>query len=156
MTALRSADLFHTGIIVPNLEEGAEALTKVAGYRWTRFMEAEPLMRLPGGDRPLRLRFAYSLDDPTIEIVEEVPGTPFTAVPTPAGGRSMHHYGFYADDLAASVAALQAEGYELETHAVVDGRLAVFAFVVSPSGMRMELIDRAVVPDLATYKRINA
>jgi catechol 2,3-dioxygenase-like lactoylglutathione lyase family enzyme len=147
--ALRVQDLFHTGIVVPDLEAGAAALTEAAGYRWTKVQTAEMPLRFPDGDRVLRIRYAYSLDDPTLELVEELPGTPFAS----AGGRSIHHLGYFSDDVPGTVAALVAEGWELEVHAVVNGELAIFAFLVDPTGMRVELIDRARIPDLAAYKR---
>ncbi|MFK4100301.1 VOC family protein [Streptomyces sp. NPDC019531] len=147
---LRAADLYHTGIVVPDLESSKAALTELAGYRWTETMAADLLVRLADGDRVLPLRYAYSLDAPHIELVQEIPGTPWTAAPHAA----THHLGYFCDDVPTTAKRLEASGFTLEASAVVDGEApSVFAYLLDPSGVRIEIVDRARMPDFAAYLR---
>ncbi|MFF0011519.1 VOC family protein [Streptomyces sp. NPDC005374] len=147
---LCAADLYHTGIVVPDLEASKSALTAIAGYRWTETMAADLPVRLADGDRVLPLRYAYSLDAPHIELVQEIPGTPWTAPPRTAA----HHLGYFCDDVPATAERLEKAGFAMEACAVVDGDApSVFAYLLDPSGVRIEIVDRARIPDFAAYLR---
>ncbi|MFI6338955.1 VOC family protein [Streptomyces sp. NPDC050535] len=146
---LSATDLYHTGLVVPDLEASKSALTEIAGYRWTATMSAELPIRLAEGERELNLRFAYSLDAPYVELVQEIPGTPWTAAPRAA----THHLGYFCDDVPATAERLQEAGFALEACAVVDGAPSVFAYLLDPSGVRIEIVDRARMPDFSAYLR---
>jgi len=92
---LAASDLYHTGIMVPDIEASKAAMTEVAGYGWTETMTGELPIRLADGERGLRIQFAYSLDAPHIELVQEIPGTPWMGAP----GIATHHLGYFCDDL---------------------------------------------------------
>jgi catechol 2,3-dioxygenase-like lactoylglutathione lyase family enzyme len=149
---LQAADLYHTGIVVPDVDAAQARLTRVAGYRWTRAQDAELPVRLATGDRVLRLRYSYSLDLPTIELVQEIPGTPWTTAPTGAA----HHLGFFCDDVPATTKLLVDEGYAMEATALVGGEPSTFAYLLDPHGVRIEIVERAVIPDFAEYLRTRA
>ncbi|MET7680480.1 VOC family protein [Streptomyces sp. NPDC005423] len=146
---LDATDLYHTGIVVPDLAAGKSALTGIAGYRWTDTLAVELPVRLADGERTLCLRFAYSLDAPHVELVQEIPGTPWTATPHAA----THHLGYFCDDVPATAKRLQEAGFALEACAVVDGSPAVFAYLLDPAGVRIEIVDRARMPDFPEYLR---
>lgn len=146
---LRAADLYHTGIIVPDVDAWKARMSEVAGYRWTETMSADLPVRLADGDRVLGLRFAYSLDAPHIELVQEIPGTPWTATEHIA----THHLGYFCDDVATTSKQLEASGFALEACAVVDGAPSIFAYHLAPSGLRIEIVDRARMPDFSAYLR---
>ncbi|MCT9075603.1 VOC family protein [Streptomyces fulvoviolaceus] len=144
---LAAADLYHTGIVVPDIEVWKARMTEVAGHRWTETMTGEVQVRLADGVRPLQLRFAYSLDAPHIELVQEIPGTPWTA-----GERmATHHLGYFCDDLQTTSKGLEEAGFPLEACAIVDGALSIFAYHLDPSGVRIEIVDRARMPDFSAY-----
>jgi hypothetical protein len=145
MTPLRAADLYHTGIVVPDLEVSMARLAGIAGYRWTTIQAADLTIRLADGERVLPLRYAYSLDAPHVELVQEIPGTPWTA--------AAHHLGYYCDDVPATSKLLEEAGFAFEAGAVLDGTQAFFAYHVDPSGLRVEIVDRALIPDFAAYLR---
>ena len=140
---LRATDLYHTGIVVPDLAAAMARLSEVAGHRWTTVQSFELSIRLAGGDRTLRLRYVYSLDAPHIELVQEIPGTPWTA---PA-----HHLGYFCDDIPTTMKRLAESGFALEACAVVDGEPSIFVYLLAPSGVRIEIVDRERIPDFAEY-----
>ncbi|MFD9430081.1 VOC family protein [Streptomyces sp. NPDC060002] len=146
---LRAADLYHTGIVVSDIDAWKARMGEVAGHRWTRTMSAELPVRLADGDRVLNLRYAYSLDAPHLELVQEIPGTPWTA----SEHTATHHLGYFCDDLATTSHRLAESGFALEACAVTDGTPSVFAYHLAPSGLRIEIVDRARMPDFSAYLR---
>lgn len=149
---LSATDLYHTGIVVPDIEAWKSRMTEVAGHRWTETMTGDLQVRLADGERALRLRYAYSLDAPHIELVQEVPGTPWTA----AERIATHHLGYFCDDLPTSSKRLEEAGFPLEACAIVDGSPSIFAYHLDPSGVRIEIVDRARIPDFDAYLRSKA
>ncbi|MFJ9127748.1 VOC family protein [Streptomyces sp. NPDC102340] len=143
--ALKASDLYHTGIVVPDVEAAMARMSEAAGYRWTRVEARDTQVRLANGtDRVLALSYTYSLDAPHIELVQEIPGTPWTATARTAA----HHLGYFCDDIPATSKRLEDAGFALEVCGVVDGNApSVFAYHLAPTGVRIEIVDRAVLPD---------
>ncbi|WP_020129735.1 VOC family protein [Streptomyces sp. 303MFCol5.2] len=146
---LRAADHYHTGIVVPDVDAWKVRMGEVAGYRWTETMSADLPVRLADGDRVLNLRYTYSLDAPHLELVQEIPGTPWTAAERVAS----HHLGYFCDDMPTTSKRLEEAGFALEACALVDGAPSIFAYHLAPSGVRIEIVDRARMPDFAAYLR---
>ncbi|MEU9271632.1 VOC family protein [Streptomyces sp. NPDC048251] len=149
---LRAADLYHTGIVVPDVDAWKARMGEVAGYRWTETMSADLPVRLAEGDRVLNLRYTYSLDAPHIELVQEIPGTPWTAAERVA----THHLGYFCDDVPTTSRRLEEAGFALEACALVDDAPSIFAYHLAPCGVRIEIVDRARMPDFAAYLRSKA
>ncbi|MCI3277933.1 VOC family protein [Streptomyces cylindrosporus] len=149
---LDATDLYHTGIVVPDLEVWKARMTEVAGHRWTETLSARLPVRLADGERVLELRYAYSLDAPHIELVQEIPGTPWTATEHIA----THHLGYFCDDVTTTSKRLEEAGFALEACAIADGEPSIFAYHLAPSGVRIEIVDRARIPDLDAYLRSKA
>ncbi|MBN9112183.1 MAG: VOC family protein [Pseudonocardia sp.] len=134
-----SQPFFHVGLAVPDLEAAMAALG-ATGVRWRGVMEY-PLCVLHGGaSSTVDLRSVYSSGPgPAIELYSGGAETPLAA---PVAGSWFHHVGMWADDLAADVAGLQAEGFELAaTVADADGRPSRFALHRTPFGFYLELVD---------------
>ncbi|MEU1185524.1 VOC family protein [Streptomyces sp. NPDC005820] len=146
---LDAADLYHTGIVVPDVDAWKDRLGEVAGHRWTETLSADLPVRLSDGDRVLTLRYAYSLDAPHIELVQEIPGTPWTA----AQHIATHHLGYFCDDVPTTSKRLEEAGFAREACAIVDGNPSIFAYHLAPSGLRIEIVDRARMPDFSAYLR---
>ncbi|WP_416967988.1 VOC family protein [Streptomyces sp. 4F14] len=136
---------FHTGIVVPDIEAWKTRLTDTAGHRWTRTLTGEVRVRLADGDHDLALTYAYSLDAPHLELVQEIPGTPWRA--------GAHHIAYLVDDLLAASKSLEAAGFPREACALVEGQPAIFAYHLNPAGVRIEIVDRARMPDFPAYLR---
>ncbi|MFF3377101.1 VOC family protein [Streptomyces sp. NPDC002680] len=146
---LSAADLYHTGIVVRDVDEWKARLTEVAGYQWTETMTAELPVRMADGERVLALRWTYSLDAPHIELAQEIPGTPWTAT----GHMATHHLGYFCDDVPTTSKRLVEAGFPLEACAVIDGEPSIFAYHLASDGLRIEIVDRARMPDFAAYLR---
>jgi catechol 2,3-dioxygenase-like lactoylglutathione lyase family enzyme len=144
--ALNPADLYHIGIVVPDIESAAKRLTAVAGYTWTKPIEATMAVTTSDGDIEVPFRFVYSVQAPHLEVVQEVPGTVWTA---PTGGAA-HHLGYWVDDIAGTAAALEAAGYRQEARPAGDA-LSAFAYYLDPAGVRIEIVDRALFPDFPGF-----
>jgi hypothetical protein len=146
--ALRPEDLYHTGIVVPDLEVAMARLSALAGYRWINPLTYTLPFRTAAGVQELSSTIVYSVQSPHIELIQEVPGTPWTA----ARGNSAHHLGYFADNLADTGQMLENNGFTLEMTADVAGsELALFAYYVDAFGTRIEIVDRALFPDFPAF-----
>ncbi|MCV7088512.1 VOC family protein [Mycobacterium interjectum] len=146
--ALHPEDFYHTGIIVPDLDAAMARLSALAGYRWINPMSYTLPFRTAAGVRELTSTIVYSLQSPHVELVQEVPGSPWTAAP----GNAVHHLGYFSDDLAESAGALEANGFTLEMTADTPGSdLALFAYYTDACGTRIEIVDRALFPDFPAF-----
>lgn len=140
--ALSTAELYHTGLVVPDLPTATAYLTAAAGYEWTKPVEANLVVTTSAGDYEVPFRFVYSLQAPHLEVIQEVPGTLWTAAPAGAA----HHLGYWVDDLARAARHLEAAGFRLEARPSGE-TLTSFAYYLDPNGVRIEIVDRALFPD---------
>jgi hypothetical protein len=138
---VRAEDQFHVGIVVDDLDGALLSLGSLFGYRWCDEVRVPNPVTTPAGESVVDLRFRYSMDAPRVEVIQAVPGTLWE----PAAGSGIHHLGYWSDDLAGDTAALEARGCAMEASG------QVWAYHRSPSGPRIELVDRAVQPMLEQY-----
>ncbi|OBJ05202.1 bleomycin resistance protein [Mycobacterium alsense] len=151
--ALRTEDFYHTGIVVPDLDAAMARLGALAGYRWINPLSYTLPFRTAEGTRELTSRFVYSLQAPHVELIQEVPGSPWTAAP----GNAIHHLGYFTDSLAETARALEDNGFTFEATADVSPLgLALFAYYVDAAGTRIEIVDRALFPDFPAFLRAAA
>jgi catechol 2,3-dioxygenase-like lactoylglutathione lyase family enzyme len=136
---LTPADLYHTGFIVGDIDEARDNLTKVAGYSWTDLMDVTLPVTTPHGESEIPFKVVYSLEAPHLELIQEVPGTLWTR----SGTTAAHHVGFWVDDLRSTARFLENAGYRQEARLTGDG-LSLFAYYVDVSGVRIEIVDRAI------------
>jgi catechol 2,3-dioxygenase-like lactoylglutathione lyase family enzyme len=142
MPPLSPADCYHVGLIVPDLQRAITEMTAAGGYNWTTPVQATLTVTTADGDIEVPFTFVYSIEAPHLELIQEVPGTVWAA---PKGGAA-HHLGYWVDDLAAAAAGLEAAGYRCEARPS-GTQLSSFAYYLSPAGLRVELVDRALFPD---------
>jgi hypothetical protein len=146
--ALRPEDFYHTGIVVPDLDAAMARLSALAGYRWINPLSYTLPFRTTAGTSELTSTVVYSVQAPHIELLHEVPGTPWTAAP----GNSVHHLGYYTDNLTDTAKALEDNGFTFEMTAAVSGSdLALFAYYIDVFGTRIEIVDRALFPDFPAF-----
>src|SRR5260370_19146339 len=151
--ALRPEDLYHTGIVVPDLEAAMARLTALAGYRWITPLSYTLPFRTATETRELTSTIVYSVQSPHLELLQEVPGTPWTAAP----GNSVHHLGYFTDNLAETAQLLERNGFTFEMTAHVPGQeLALFAYYVDAMGTRIEIVDHALFPDFTPFAQSRA
>ena len=146
--ALRPEDYYHTGIVVPDLEAAMAGLSALAGYRWITPLSYTLPFRTANGSRELTSTFVYSLQSPHLELIQQVPDSPWTAAP----GNSVHHLGYFTDDLAETARTLEANGFTFEATADTSPPdLALFAYYIDAFGTRIEIVDRALFPDFSAF-----
>jgi hypothetical protein len=137
------ADLYHTGIVVHDLELAKAEMSEQLGVIWGVQGESEQPVVLESGPATLTFGFAYSAQGPhRIELVQAIPGT-LWEVPRPG---SAHHLGYWSDDVPAMSAALAARGLPLAAR-VGTGQSDGPAPIVmhrAPSGLYVELVDRSL------------
>ncbi len=148
---LNASDLYHTGIIVSDLETEMARLGEMAGYRWTRPMSNDVTVRIGSDVRRVEMSFVYSLQAPHIELIQAVPGTPWVSAP----GNAVHHLGYFTDSFTETADALHNCGFRLEVTAdSPSSQPSLFAYFVDPAGVRIEIVDRAVVGDWAAFLQL--
>jgi len=103
---MKAEDLYHTGIVVEDVDVTMRWLTETAGYRWCDTFVGEQEVELADGIRTVPLHFAYSVTEPRLEVLAAQPGTVWEV--TESG---LHHLGFWSDDVEKDVAELEAHGH---------------------------------------------
>lgn len=140
---LELGDVFHTGLLVADLDAGMREVGAAVGVTWTAVGDRDVPVRTPAGTSTVRLRFVYSRQGPHhIELIEAAPGSLWDPAhaDAPAGA---HHLGVWCDDLVAGADALEAQGGVLVATMDLPGReLAGFTYHRMPSGELIELVDR--------------
>jgi hypothetical protein len=136
--------LFHTGLVVDDLERAMATLSGVAGYHWTTVMNLEVTARTAAGvQAPVAQRFVLSVEEPRLELVEAIPGTVWVS----DGSNGAHHVGYWAeaDGIAATSAALVELGLPVEASNdfEADGRL-MWVYHRGVGGTRIELLSTAM------------
>ena len=146
--ALRPEDYYHTGIVVPDLDAAMARLSALAGYQWISPLTYTLPFRTVNGTRELTSTFVYSLQSPHVELIQQVPDSPWIAAPE----NSLHHLGYFTDDLADTARMLEANGFTFEATADVSPPdLALFAYYIDAFGTRIEIVDRALFPDFSAF-----
>jgi hypothetical protein len=150
---LKPEDFYHTGIIVPDLDAAMARLSALAGYRWITPLTYTLPFRTTTGTHELSSTFVYSLESPHLELIKEVPASPWAAAP----GNSIHHLGYFTDDLADTARILEDNGFTFEATADVSPPdLALFAYYIDAFGTRIEIVDRALFPDFPAFLQSQA
>jgi hypothetical protein len=143
--------LYHTGLIVENLDDAMEKMGGALGLNWFTPRTATSPFQSPGGILDREVRFTYSLQGPHfIEILEQINPAPYLHV---TGGRHIHHLGYYTDDLPAAAQWLEDHGYRRELNGVDhNGNVARATFHYNPEapGMWIELVAHEVAVEVQT------
>ncbi|MFE4594557.1 VOC family protein [Streptomyces laurentii] len=143
--------LFHTGLVVENLESAMKTLSELAGYHWTSVMELQVTARTPGGTQPaVAQRFVLSVEEPRLELVEAIPGTVWVS----DGTNGAHHVGYWADDerIEETSAALVDLGLDIEASNdfEADGKL-MWVYHRGLGGIRVELLNTLMKPSMDAW-----
>jgi len=138
---MKPEDLYHRGIVVNDLDAAKKWLTDTLGYRWCDEYAGEQEVETPGGQTKVQIHFAYSLDEPRLELLQAVPGTVW--VPSDSG---IHHLGYWSDDVDGDVRSLVADGATVQVKAPGGDAESLWAYLMTPTGIRVELVSRAIEP----------
>jgi hypothetical protein len=138
---------FHVGIASLDVETLALALGSVLGLSWVSLSRPDVVHHAPAGPVTPSSQVIWSRQgSPHLELVKAEPGTVYAT----DRGTYIHHFGYWTQDLTGSIAACQADGWQIEaTMLDGDGRPAAFAYLSRPGEAWIELVDRANQPRLA-------
>jgi hypothetical protein len=131
--------MFHVGIVVPDLDVGLARLAELLGVQWGPIIENDIQVRDGDGqDLLLPNRICYSTGAPYLEVIQEVPGSPWVC----NEHSNLHHIGFFSDALVAESRELSAAACPLE---FLDGHgnapPSAFTYHRDPLGVRVELVN---------------
>jgi hypothetical protein len=143
MTAPAMAGLFHTGIIVPDLDAAMRDLGEALGIRWVEPLESEGFIQVRGGPGFRRSRITFSVEGPHhIELIQQLDNTAWRAV---RDGPLVHHLGFTVADLAGESERLVRLGFSREAwNEEEHGGLVRYAYHHNPhGGIFIELVEKS-------------
>ena len=134
--------MYHVGIVVPDLDAARAHFTELLGVEWGPVAENEIQIRDGDGNEfVVPNRICYSTQPPYLELITEVPGTPWVCNEY----SNLHHIGFFSDTLAADSDGLRGARCPLE---VRDGHGSApptrFAYHRDGLGIRIELVNAAL------------
>jgi catechol 2,3-dioxygenase-like lactoylglutathione lyase family enzyme len=144
-------ELFHTGMIVHDLQAAIDLYSVAFGMRFAEPLVTSGLMITNEGLRNRTSWVTYSLDGPhRIELIEQADDT---AWQTARGGPQVHHLGFWVDDLAGETKRLEGLGFTFEVGGRdADGNLAGVVYLANAvGGLLVELVDRVTAAQLVPY-----
>lgn len=133
------SEMFHVGIVVPDLDAARARFTELLETQWGPIIEGDIDIRDgAGNDLVVPNRICYSTQPPYLELITEVPGTPWVC----NEHSNLHHIGFFSHVLVADSGRLSAVGCPLE---LLDGHgnapPSTFTYHRDPLGVRVELVN---------------
>ena len=141
---LLQRNLYHAGIVTDDFEGTVQRLSREMGLTWSPRIEVDlPLWTRDHGTLVVRTKAVYSREEPCIEVVQSIRGTPIGA----PEGRPLHHLGYWSDDLDRDALELEAAGAAKIMCAHDNGRMFGMAYFELSNGLLVELVDRTSFPD---------
>ena len=133
------SEMYHVGIVVPEVEAARERLTELLGVVWGRIVEADIDVRDGDGDvAKVQLKMCYSTEAPYLELIAERPGTPWICNPH----SNLHHIGFFSDALGSDSAGLTSAQCPIDLAQHGEATAATgWVYHRDPLGIRIELVD---------------
>ncbi|MEO5841160.1 MAG: VOC family protein [Acidimicrobiales bacterium] len=132
---------YHVGIATCDLDAAMASVGQLFGLEWADVMGgiAAPMR---GSDGPVDWvlnRVVHSMGGPMrVELLEGGPGSVWDTDEVAV----LHHVAYWVDDVAATVALLESDGWSLDvTIATEDGRPSMFAYMTKPGNARVELTE---------------
>ncbi len=136
---LAHADLWHTGIVVDDLQAAKAEIGHELGVTW-RDGGAEVRLITDDGASTVQTAYALSVEGPHhVELVQSIAGTVWTAA---APGHA-HHLGYWVDDVIETTNTLIALGaVRLASIAMTDDAPPMCAYHRTENGLHVEIVDR--------------
>jgi catechol 2,3-dioxygenase-like lactoylglutathione lyase family enzyme len=100
-------ELYHVGIVVPDIDEALESYTNAFGFRWTELRRSSQQdVMADGWRRTTEIRVCYSMDGPPyLELIEDVTGDVWGD-----SAYGLNHTGYWTDDIASARDRLERSG----------------------------------------------
>ena len=145
---MKAENLYHTGIVVDDLDATMAWFTEAAGYTWTDVVTVDQQAVTPDGEITIPMKMVYSGAEPRLELVQTVAGTVW--IPADSG---VHHIGYWSDDVESDLATLESNGLTCEVKSYnPDGSgTLLWAYAKGSVGPRIELVSRGMEPFIAYW-----
>jgi hypothetical protein len=147
---MTSGELYHVGIVVPDVESAMAHFTELLGVVWGPVVKTDAFDVRDGDGNDLTLpnKLCYSTAPPYLELVEEVPGTVWVC----NEHSNLHHIGFWTDALPSDSHAFSASQCPLQICGRDGAQSPVqFAYHRDPLGVRFELVDASLKPMMEEF-----
>jgi catechol 2,3-dioxygenase-like lactoylglutathione lyase family enzyme len=133
-------ELYHTGLVVPDVREAAERYRDLLGLRFATFRESTMNVVVDGAPRQAELLVTYSIDGPPyLELIEERSGGVWAA-----DALGLNHIGFWAPDFLEAARRLTESGLPARVHDDGgDGQPTRFTYHPGDGGVWVELVAPA-------------
>lgn len=130
---MKAENLYHTGMVVDDLDATMVWFTEVASYTWTDVVTVDRQAVTPDGEITIPVKMVYSGADPRLELLQTVAGTVWT--PADSG---VHHIGYWSDDVESDLATLESNGltYEVKSYNPDGSGTLLCAYAKGPTGPR--------------------
>jgi catechol 2,3-dioxygenase-like lactoylglutathione lyase family enzyme len=130
-------ELYHVGLVVPDIAAAVEQYRDLFGLRFASLRHTSLEVRVDGVIRTPELIVSYTMDGPPyVELIEELSGRTWAA-----DALGLNHIGFWAKDLPAAAARLEASGLATRVRDNgPDDRPARFTYHPGLGGMWVELV----------------
>jgi len=135
---------YHVGIVVNGIEAARARLASMLGVTWGPVMHLDAVDYRDGAGKDLVLptTMCYSVGEPCLELIEELPGSVWVR----NEHSNLHHIGYWCDELRADSAALSGSRCPLQLCGRAGADVPVsFAYHREDDlGVRIELVDGAM------------
>lgn len=132
--------MWQIGIVVEDRDKAMASMSAAFGVSWVHAVRTLDIMN---GDEPqtLELPIAIARQGPVhLELIGAVEGSPWWP------GHGLDHVAYWADDLAATAAAMEGAGFRREVTYQGEVQPLGFAYHRAPSRLRVEHVDAARRP----------
>jgi hypothetical protein len=134
---------YHVGIVVPDIAAAQAQLTEFIGVTWGPVLRLDATDYRDGSGRDLVLPTAmcYSVEQPCLELIEELPGSVWVR----NEHSNLHHIGFWSQNLIGDSTALAGSGCPMQLCGRAGDQAPVsFAYHHNELGVRIEIVDSAM------------
>ena len=140
-------EIYHVGLVVPDVEQAAADYSDQLGLRFASLRPTVLDVWVDGVRRPADLLVTYSMDGPPyLELIEERSGGVWAA-----DALGLSHIGFWAPDVAAAAEKVAAGGWPLRVRDGDEAGPRRFTYHPAPGGLWVELVAPSFADTLATW-----
>ena len=137
--------IYHTGVRVPSLRAAMDEVGPRLNVTWAEVREREQQVWTPErGLHEVQLGYTYSCEGPQhVELLEGAEGSVWDGRESPG----LHHVGIWSSDVSADAEQALRNGWTCAaSHQSPDDGFGVFAYLVPPSGMIIEVVHEMAQP----------